>query len=62
MGKTTGGVETLEDRCSFRRSLPNHLGTFILTKSLLENEKEKNGKDSAFRKALNLETEYFLNI
>ena len=50
MGKTTGGVETLEDRCSFRRSLPNHLGTFILTKSLLENEKEKNGKDSALGK------------
>ena len=50
MGKTTGGVETVEDRCSFRRSLPNHLGTFILSKSLLGIEKEKNGKDSALGK------------
>jgi len=42
LGKTTGGVETAEDRCELRRNLPIHEGAKIVNTTLFELEKFMN--------------------
>ena len=38
LGKITGGVETAEDRCQYKRDLPYRLGAFSVESTLLELE------------------------
>ena len=44
-GKIVGGVETLEDRCSYIKSFPDHLGVFALNKTLNDIERKTFEKD-----------------
>ena len=44
-GKITGGVETVEDRCSYARNLPPHLGAFVVYNFCLEFEKDQMNHD-----------------
>ena len=44
-GKIVGGVETLEERCSYINSFPDHLGVFALNKTLNDIERKTFEKD-----------------